>query len=60
MSTIRRVQYSYLTKNRNLNGINFSKGASKKISDLIGEIIDSIEGDDKFQIFFADLKKKKQ
>ncbi len=54
------MQYSYLTKNRNLNGINFSKGASKKISDLIGEIIDSIEGDDKFQIFFADLKKKKQ
>ena len=52
-------KYINYLNNRNLNEINFSKGDFKKISDLIWKIIESIEGDDKFQIFFTNLKKKK-
>lgn len=44
---------------RNLNDLSFSEGDSQKISDLLWEVIDSMEGEDKFQFFFNSLKKKK-
>ncbi len=52
-------KYINYLNSRNLYEINFSEGDYEKISDSLWDIIDSIEGADKFQNFFADLKKKK-
>ncbi len=52
-------KYAEYLNNRNLNDINFSEGDSEKISEDFWEIIDSIEGENKFQSFFISLKKKK-
>ncbi len=53
------TRYIDYLNSKNPDYINFSSSDDESIFDLVLNIIGSIEGEDKFQLFFESLKKKK-